>query len=479
MRRREFLGCVGAGALGLCGCAPQRMTQAAATTGQKPNIIFILIDDMGYADLSCFGSPLNETPNLDRLAQSGTKFTQAYAACPVCSPTRASIVTGKYPARLKLTNFLKGTLSPKDSPVLTAPYADELPLEETTIAEILDDAGYVTGHIGKWHLGGSGFGPKEQGFNANVGGSQSGGVRSHFWPGWKGGFPVEGKVEGEYLADRLTDEACAFIERNREHPFFLYLCHFSVHIPLEAKADKIAKYEAKLKAHPAKPGEQNNALYAAMVESVDESVGRIVDAVRACGIDQNTILFFFSDNGGLSVKEGANTPATVNTPFRAGKGYVYEGGIREPLIVVWPGVTQPGTICETPVSSVDFLPTMCAMAGTEHGDSKVDGVDISAALRDPHATLDRDALYWHYPHFANQGGHPAGAVREGDWKLIKDYEFGKIELYNLRDDVGETHNLAETQPREAARLQKKLERWLKSVDANMPPPNPEYKSSAG
>lgn len=472
MKRREFLGCLGLGAASLAGCATSRV---CASSPHPPNIIFILIDDLGYGDIGCFGSTFYETPHIDRLAASGVRFTQAYAACPVCSPTRASIMTGQYPARLKLTNFLKGKLSPEDSPVLTAPYADQLPLEATTIAEVMRSAGYVAAHIGKWHLGNDDFGPLKQGFDVNVGGNYGGAPRSYFWPKWGKNPPIEGNAEGEYLTDRLADEACRFIEANRNKPFFLNLCHYSVHIPLEAKADKIAKYEAKLKAHPPAPDQQNNAIYAAMIESVDECVGRIVATLDQCGITQNTILFFFSDNGGLSVKEGANTPATTNAPLRDGKGYLHEGGIREPLIAVWPGVAQPGSTSRTPVCSVDFFPTICAMAGARAPRTiPLDGIDITPVLRETSATLRRDALYWHYPHFSNQGGRPSGAIRVSDWKLIEDYEYGKIELYNLADDIGETRNLAETEPQRARHLLGMLRKWREKVDATMPPPNPAY-----
>ncbi len=467
MKRRDFLRLTAASALTAC-LQARAASSAGAPSGKRPNIVFILLDDMGYADLGCYGSPLCETPNIDRFAASGVRFTNAYAACPVCSPTRASIMTGQYPARLKLTNFLKGVRSPKDSPILTAPYADQLPLEAVTIAEVLREAGYATGEVGKWHLGGPEYAPVKQGFDFEFPGSFGGGVRSHFSQGPNG---------EEYLADRLTDEACRFIETHRGGPFFLYLSHYSVHIPLEAKPEKIAKYENKLRQHAAAPGQQHNALYAAMIESVDESVGRVLDTLERCGLADNTAVIFFSDNGGLSVEEGPNTPATTNAPLREGKGYLYEGGIREPLLVRWPGVTPSGKTCDTPVCSVDFFPTLCAMAGAQ-ADTILDGVDISAALRNPAAPLAREALYWHYPHFANQGGRPGAAVRAGDWKLIEFYETGNVELYNLRDDIGEAHDLAAAKPDEAARLKQMLVQWRTAVDANMCPPNPEYKPPA-
>lgn len=443
----------------------------------RPNIVFILIDDLGWADVGCFGSTFHETPHIDRLAASGMRFTQAYAASPVCSPTRASIMTGKYPARLKLTDYLKGKKSPKDSPALPAPYADALALEEVTIAEILRQAGYVTGHVGKWHLGGDGFGPKEHGFDFNFAGSASGMPLSHFWPEWDNNPPITGDFDGQYLADRLTQEACRFIEANRKCPFFLNLCHYSVHIPIEAKSDKVAKYQAKLQARPPEPGQQSNAHYAAMVESVDDSVGQVVETLRRCGIENNTAVFFFSDNGGLAVEEGKFTPATTNTPLRAGKGYLYEGGIREPLIVSWPRITRRASVCDTPVCSIDFLPTVCAIANLlpeSAGARDMDGLDLSRLLQNANAPLHRAALYWHYPHFSNQGGRPGGAVRAGHWKLIENYELGYLELYNLKNDIGESRNLAEEKGPRAQQMLEMLQAWRHQVQAAMPPPNPDY-----
>ena len=471
MNRRRFLGAVAASAL-MAGCAT-----VAAEKKRPPNIVFMLIDDMGYADIGCFGSTLYETPNIDRLAASGMRFTQAYAACPVCSPTRASIMTGKYPARLKLTDFLKGNRSPKDSPLLPALYRDELPLEEVTVAEVLRQAGYATGHVGKWHLGKKGFWPEDQGFQFNYGGCYSGMPKSYFWPDWEDNPPIKGSFDGEYLADRLTDEACRFIEAQKDKPFYLNFCHHSVHVPLQAKADKVAKYEAKLAAHPPLPGQQHNAIYAAMVESVDDSVGRVMETLKRCGIENDTLFIFFSDNGGLSVEEGKFTPATTNAPLRDGKGYLHEGGIREPMIVSWPGTVPPGTECETPVCSIDFLPTFAALGRTtpeSAGARDVDGVDISKLMTAPGAPLPREALYWHYPHFSNQGGRPGGAVRMGDWKLIENYEAGDLELYNLKQDLSEANNLAKSEPGRAQEMLEKLRAWRKSVDANMPRPNPDY-----
>lgn len=434
--------------------------------GEKPNIIFILIDDLGWADIGCYGSDFYETPNIDRLAAQGMKFTDGYAACPVCSPTRASIMTGKYPARLRLTDFLKGRRSRPDSPILPADYADYLPLEEITIAEVLKREGYVTGFIGKWHLGYHPYYPENQGFDVNIGGCHSGAPNSYFWPEWKGNPPIVGRFEGEYLPDRLTDEAIQLIENQQDAPFFLYLSHYSVHIPMEAKLEMLAKYNLK------KGGKQSNSIYAAMVESVDQSVGKVMKKLEELNLDKNTIIFFMSDNGGLAVVEGKNTPATVNAPLRAGKGYLYEGGIREPWIVKWPGVIKPGSVCSAPVISVDFLPTICEMASASRN-HEIDGISIVPLLKRS-GGINRDAIYWHYPHFSNQGGKPGGAVRAGDFKLIEGYEDGTLELYNLKEDMSERHNLAVALPEKARELLNMLVQWRRSVNANMPIPNPNF-----
>ncbi len=438
----------------------------------RPNIVMILIDDLGWADAGCYGSTFYETPHIDRLAAEGMRFTNAYAACPVCSPTRASIMTGRYPARLHLTDFLVGTRKRIDSPVLPAPYVHQLPLEEVTVAEILKKAGYVTGHIGKWHLGEQGFLPPDQGFDFSIAGG--GGVKGFFWPKWDKGVSIEGRFEGEYLTDRLVDEAVRFIETNRQKPFFLYLAHFAVHIPIEAKPEKIDKYKAK----PKTPDGQDNPTYAAMIDSVDEGVGRVLETLQRLQLDQNTVVIYTSDNGGLSVQESAhfpNTPATCNAPLRAGKGYLYEGGIRVPWIVKWPGHVQPGSLCHTPVISNDFLPTFAEIAGVKNVETNgpLDGMSIVPLLRQS-GTLQREALYWHYPHFSNQRDRPGGVVRVGDFKLIERYEEGTLELYNLADDLSERHNLAVEIPEKARELRERLHHWLKEVQANMPLPNPNY-----
>jgi arylsulfatase A len=437
----------------------------------KLNFVFILIDDMGWKDVGCNGSTFYKTPNIDHLAAQGMRFTNGYAACPVCSPTRASIMTGKYPARLHLTDWLPGRTDRPSQKLLRPQFRQYLPLEEVTIAKALKPLGYASASIGKWHLGGKPYYPEQHGFDLNVGGTERGSPPSYFFPYKNPNFSIPtlpGGREGEYLTDRLTEEAEKFIDQNKDKPFFLYLAHYAVHIPLQAKKDMISKSQAK-----AKPGdEQNNPIYAAMVESVDESVGRVMRKLDDLGIADRTVIFFTSDNGGLSVKEGPNTPSTSNAPLRAGKGYLYEGGIREPLIVRWPGTAKAGSVCNVPVSSVDFSPTILEMAGLPV--QQIDGVSLISLLKQA-GGLKRDALYWHYPHYSNQGGKPGGAILKGDYKLIEFYEDGKLELYNLKDDIGEKTDLASKIPQKAKEMRDMLNEWRKAVDAQMPTPNPDYK----
>jgi arylsulfatase A len=438
-----------------------------AAEAKRPNIVFILIDDLGWADVGCFGSKFYRTPNIDRLAKQGMRFTDAYAACAVCSPTRASIMTGKYPARLHLTDYIPGEGDAPTQAMLVPKWRKFLPLEEVTIAEALKPAGYTCASIGKWHLGGPEYYPEHQGFDLNVAGCDLGHPPSYFWPYKANNRSVPelsaGGRAGEYLTDRLTDAAERFIEQHRAGPFFLYFAHYAVHTPLEAKPAVTAKYKAK----PPR-GEQTNAVYAAMIESVDDSVGRILRQLDALGIASNTVVVFMSDNGGLWPK------STSNAPLRAGKGYAYEGGIREPLIVKWPGATRPGTTCSVPVSSIDFFPTLLEMAGAKPP-GPVDGRSLVPLLRQS-GTIEREALFWHYPHYWGRNRvQPYGAVRVGDWKLIELYEDMHVELYNLKDDLSEAHNLAKEKPEKANELRTLLRNWRQCVDAQMPTPNPEFK----
>ena len=457
-------------------------TAAAATVEARPgnaprppNIVFILIDDLGWADLGCYGSTFHETPHLDRLAAGGVRFTNAYAASPLCSPTRAAILTGKHPARLHLTTYLPGRPDSPGQKLLHPKINPHLPLAQVTLPEALKVAGYQCGHIGKWHLGGKGFLPEDQGFDLNLGGTAGGS------PPGPGGFfafqtpTLKAANKDEYLTDRLTDEAERFIEANREKPFFLYLCHFAVHIPLQGKEEAVKKYEAK-----AKPGQglamgQNNPVYAAMLESVDESVGRVVRKLDELGLGENTLVVFTSDNGGLSVKEGALTPATSNAPLRGAKGQLFEGGIRVPLIVRMPGKVAAGRVCDVPVTSTDFFPTFLrTCTGETSPNLPADGTDITALLTGEAGGLEREALYWHLPHYSNQGGTPSGAVRKGDYKLIEFYEDNRLELYHLAEDGGENRDLSRERPDKRNELHRLLTEWRQSVNAQMPTANPDY-----
>lgn len=445
---------------------------ALSAMAQKPNIVLILADDLGAADLGCTGSTFYKTPHLDALAKQGVRFTDAYAACPVCSPTRAALLTGKYPARLGITDWLPGRPDRTDQKLKRPTLTMQLPLEEVTLAERLKEHRYTTAHIGKWHLGGKGFEPTRQGFDLNIGGDDIGTTLSYFAPfkrtmGGKDRFMpgLESAPEGEYLTDRLTAEAEKFIRAHKNQPFFLYMPHYAVHTPMRAKEELIRKY-----ANKPTFGKQSNAVYAAMLESLDESVGRLLQVLDEEKLSDKTIVIFTSDNGGLATLEGMPQPPTYNGPYREGKGYLYEGGIRVPLIVRGPGVRGGGRLDSTPTSSQDFVPTICELCGIPCPE-KLDGVSIAKTLSDGSAP-ERDALYWHYPHYANQGSRPGGAIREGNYKLIEFYESGRRELFDL--SKGEGQNLVESKPEIAKRLADKLDTWRTSVGAKMPTPNPDY-----
>ncbi len=445
-------------ALFVLAAAPALPSAGANDSAEKPNIVFILVDDMGYADVGVYGNPYHRTPNIDRLAAEGMRFTDAYAAAPNCSPTRASILTGEWPARVRITQYLPGNVLPY-AKLRQAELPDGLPLEETILPQPLKAAGYATASIGKWHLGGGEYLPERRGFDINFGGG--------WWPHHDHMFAPYGKPPvaappGEYLTDRLTAESLAFIEANRDRPFFLYLPLYAVHSPIEAKKEVMGRYEKRWD-----PSGRNNAAYAAMVEGVDECVGRLMRKLEELGLEDRTVVFFFSDNGGVQSR-------AFNGGLRRGKGWLYEGGIREPLIVKWPGVTEPGSVCDTPVSSVDFYPTILEISGVADAPRhRPDGVSLVSLLRQS-GTPARDALYWHYPHYSNAGSPPCGAIRMGDWKLIEFFEDGRRELYNLARDPGERRDLSRRLPRRTKTLHRKLVGWRKSVDAVMPTENPDY-----
>jgi arylsulfatase A-like enzyme len=436
---------------------------------RPPNIVFMLIDDMGWTDLGCYGSKFYQTPNIDKLARDGMRFTQAYAACTVCSPTRAAIMTGKYPARLHITDWIAGHARPFAK--LTIPdWQMHLPLEEETIAERLKTKGYATASIGKWHLGGEGFLPTNQGFDVNVAGLDIGSPPSYFSP-YKIKTLPDGPP-GEFLTDRLTQEAIKFIDANKDKPFYIYLPHYAVHTPIQAKKEVIEKY----RQIPVTP-QHSNPVYAGLIESVDDSVGALRARLGELGLADNTLFVFTSDNGGLSHvvgPQGWKRQSTDNSPSRLGKGSSFDGGVHIPLIVAWPGKVKPGTVCDVPVISVDHYPTLLEITGIPAKEGhQPDGESIVPLLTQS-GSLKRDAIYWHYPHYHPGSATPYSAVREGDWKLIEFLEDNHVELYNMKRDLGESDNVAAENTEKVSALKSKLETWRKEVGAQMPVRNPAY-----
>ena len=493
----------------------------AQAADRPPNIVFFLVDDLGWSDVGCFGSRFYETPRIDQFAKEGVRFNQAYAACHVCSPTRASLLTGKYPARLHLTDWLPGR---KDFPFQTLKMPEihqHLPSEEKTLAEALKAHGYSTAIFGKWHLGNEPNGPLSQGFDIQV-------------PKWNGCCPKGGYyapfkmdglsyVAGDYLTDRLTDEALLYIEQNKDRPFFLYLSHFAVHDPIHGRPDLVEKYRKKLAhlkqaqgpafilegnpddtkaltrekldaliAQPSHAGHkvlpqstikikqhQDNIQFAAMVEAMDESLGRVLDKLESLGLTENTIVIFYSDNGGMAAANWGNPKrvvkeseldkrySTSNLPLRGAKGWLYEGGIRVPMIVKWPGHGKQGIACEEPVISPDFYPSLLEMAGLPAlPDQHVDGVSFVPALKGK--AFERKAIYWHFPHYSNHGMQsPGGAIRLGDYKLLEYFQNNTVQLFNLKADPGEQNDLAQAQPEKTRELLAKLHAWRKDVSAQM------------
>jgi arylsulfatase A len=500
---------------------------------RPPNIVLFLVDDLGWSDVGCFGSSFYETPNIDRLASEGVKFTSAYAACHVCSPTRASLLTGKYPARLQLSDWISGRKDYPFQKLRNAPNLQQLPLEEITLAEALKRHGYATGHYGKWHLGEESFGPLHQGFDVQV--------PRNWYKGWPkvsfhAPFEMDGldAEPGDYLTDRLTDEALNFIEANRGNPFFLYLSHFAVHDPIEGRADLVQKYREKqskilrddrgpefiLEGNPddseplsatqlskliEQPShrefrvlpqrtvkikqQQDNVEFAAMVEAMDQSLGRVIEKLEALDLAEDTIVIFFSDNGGMAAMNVGNPQrragrekiddffSGANLPLRGAKGWLYEGGIRVPCIIKWPGKSKPGGVSDEPIVSNDLYPTLLEMAGLPAlPEQTLDGVSLVPLLKGK--PIEREAIYWHFPHYSNHGMQsPGGAIRVGEWKLLEYFENGTVQLFNLRDDIGEQHDLAASQPDRAEELRRKLHAWRTSVGATMMAPNADYDST--
>ena len=487
--RRRFLE-LGGGLLGYAALTGGSAA-LAARDARRPNLVFILADDLGWRDTSLYGSTFYETPNIDRLAKRGMMFSNAYAANPLCSPTRASIMTGLYPARIGITapvchlpeEKLQETVrekGPANQKLLVCDSATRLSLDHYTLAEALRDAGYRTGHFGKWHLGPDPYDPLHQGFDVDVPHYPGPGPAGGYLGPWK--FPSFKGEPGEHIEDRMGQEAARFIQESRDRPFFANYWHFSVHAPyvvngqLQAKAQLIDKYRAK--ADPTSP--QRNPVYAAMVETLDANVGRIVDTLDELGLSDNTIVIFFSDNGGVHFTDIEGTPVTSNLPLRGGKATIYEGGTREDCIVVWPGRVKAGSRSDAIIQSVDFYPTILDMLGLKpRASQRFDGISITPALRRT-GKLPREAIFCYFPHVTPAtGAIPSAYVRKGDWKLIRFLYDGpdfahRYELYNLRDDVGETNNLADRMPGRVKELDALIEGFLRDTHAVLPKPNPAY-----
>ena len=456
---------------------------------KQTNFLFFLVDDMGWADIGANGSKFHETPHIDKLAASGIRFTQGYAACPVCSPTRASIMTGRHPVRVDITDWIPGQGNHANNKLLHPQDRNNLALEEVTIAEQLKTHGYQTFFAGKWHLGSEGHWPENQGFDINIGGHHRGSPPGGYYAPWTNPA-LKANKPGEYLTERLTEESVKFLEqRDAAKPFLLYLSYYNIHTPIQPYKKRIEHYNAK--AEKMFQGEtptqsehegstrmrQDNAALASMVAAVDDSVGALLGKLKELKLDQNTVVIFFSDNGGLSTRGGKRFGPGCNLPLRASKGWLYEGGVREPTIIRAPGVTQPGSVSHKPMVSMDFFPTMLDLAGLPvQPKLHADGQSLLSQLRgndDGSRTL-----YWHYPHYHGSSWKPGASIRDGDWKLIEFYHHDKVELYNLVNDISEQKNLAARQPKKTAELRAKLRAWQKTMKAKMPVPNPAYKAPA-
>jgi arylsulfatase A-like enzyme len=457
---------------------------------RKPNILFILIDDLGIKDLGCYGSSFYETPHLDRLASEGMIFKHAYASCPVCSPTRASILSGKYPARIGMTQWIGGDASGKLKDV---PYLHYLPLEEKSIALTLKENGYQTWHVGKWHLGDQDFFPENHGFERNIGGCHQGSPHNGYFSPWdiEG---LENAEDGTYLTDFLTDRAIDLIENREDRPFFMHLSHYAVHTPLNAPENLVRKYEEKARRmgldsiNPIEVGEhfwclhkehlqierrtfQSHPIYAAMIENLDTNIGRTLLSIKEQGLENNTIVVFTSDNGGLSSAEGS---PTCNAPYTEGKGWNYEGGTRVCQLIKWPEEVRASSECNQAVTSTDFYPTILEACGLDlMPEQHRDGESLLPLLKESGA-LERKTIYWHYPHYSNQGGTPSSSCVYGDWKLIQFFEEDRFELYNLKDDPSEKMNLADQEPDRLQEMSADLKDWQVQIEALIPEPNLEY-----
>ncbi|MFV0580928.1 MAG: sulfatase [Parabacteroides gordonii] len=457
--------------------------------GHRPNVLFILVDDMGYGDLGCTGSKLYETPNIDRLAREGVAFSAAYAACPVSSPSRAAIITGKYPARINLTDYIPGNQAygpHKDQQLESPLFKLHLELSETGIAEAFRRNGYSTFFAGKWHLGEMPeYYPEHFGFDENKGGNRTGHPAGGYFSPYKNPQLPDG-LEGEYLTDRLTDEIIKYLRRIGDKPFFAYLSYYTVHLPLQAKPEKVAKYKKKLEqmqfSYPefVETGKiyhkqyQNIPTFAAMVETLDDNVGRLMQTLKELGLDENTIIVFTSDNGGMATSRQTNNIPTSNLPLRAGKGYLYEGGIRVPLYIRWKGGIEKAISCSEPVTGTDFYPTLLDLCGLPlMPEQHKDGVSVKPLLQG--RKMKQRSVFWHFPHYSGGlGGRPSAAVRSGDYKLIEFFEDNHVELYNVVEDISEQYDLSISKPEITNRLRSELHAWYKSVNALMPVKNSHY-----
>jgi arylsulfatase A-like enzyme len=501
----------------LCGCAPESIKNK-----EPYNVLFFLVDDLGWSDIGCYGSEFYETPNIDQLGKEGVRFTNAYAACHVSSPTRASIITGRYPASINLTDWLPGRLNFPFQKLLNVPVDQHLPYGIATLPKVLKSNGYKTVIFGKWHLGEDSASTVLQGFDLHVPDDWNKG-----WPntGYYSPFgmrELDGGQKSEYLTDRLTDEALKYIDDNSESPFFLYMSHFAVHDPIQGRPDLVEKYRKKLEAKSSEgippyilegnpdsknteevtkhngfrifedqtvyiKQRQDNIQFAAMVESMDGSLGRIIEKLKEKGIDDRTIIIFYSDNGGMSAANFYDPEtliaedkldaafSTSNLPLRAGKGWLYEGGIRVPLIIKLPGKNFKSAVCDVPVTSPDLFPTILDLLGiASPAGTLFDGISIRPLLEGKN-TIDRDAIFWHFPHYSNHGMQsPGGAIRSGDYKLLEYFENNTVQLFNLKEDSGEKHDLSSEEPERAKMLLQKLHQWRKSINAKMMAPNPEF-----
>jgi len=483
---RKILPAVAAAALAWIGARP--VDAAAARTSSRPNFVVILVDDLGWRDLSVEGSAFYETPRVDSLAREGMRFTQGYATCQVCSPSRASLMTGKFPVRVGITEWIgaaAGKRWRRNTKLLPAEYRHELPLEETTLAEALHEAGYRTFFAGKWHLGGKGFHPEDQGFETNKGGHWRGSPPGGYFSPYHNPKLEDGPI-GESLPIRLAQETCRFIRTHKTEPFFAYLCFYSVHAPDQTTEALWRKYRDKAAKNPPPKRRfiidrtlpvrqvQDHPVYAGMVETMDRAVGMVLDTLHRTGLEKDTVVLFTSDNGGVSA---GDAKSTANLPLRGGKGWQWEGGIREPFYVKWPGVTRPGSTCSVPVTGADVYPTLLQIAGLRlRPKQHVDGVSLVPLLKG--GRIPPRALFWHYPHYSNQGGEPSSIIQEGEWKLIHYYEDGRNELYNLAEDPGERRDLAAAEPGRAARMYAKLKAFLDEAGARYPTPNPNFNPTA-